>query len=189
MVVSKSAQRFVQVLKLAGAGICHGIEMFYYQVILSGCRMSVGVSVMMAESSMSRRFIIEQCVANFFLRIFTNGPAIWGGCVTRRQHRHNVVPVGHKAVTVQGGYGTCFCHQGTIFNEHYELRGTRLIGSRKQVKVHKVLLRALERSRYKLLQICLWSRSKGKNRDKQLTHIVRVSQSYVLFIYFDSIFN
>jgi hypothetical protein len=26
----------------------------------------------------------------------------------------------------------------------------------------------------KPLQICLWSRSKSKNRDKQLTHIVRV---------------
>jgi len=23
-----------------------------------------------------------------------NGPAIWGGCVTRRKHRHKSVPVG-----------------------------------------------------------------------------------------------
>ena len=37
-----------------------------------------------------------------------NGPAMWGGCVTRRKHRHGSVPVGHKAVTVQGGYGVVF---------------------------------------------------------------------------------
>ena len=37
-----------------------------------------------------------------------NGPAIWGGCVIRRQHRHESVPVGHKTVTVQGGYGVLF---------------------------------------------------------------------------------
>jgi hypothetical protein len=37
-----------------------------------------------------------------------NGPAIWGGCVTRRQHRQESVPVGQKIVTVQGGYGVVF---------------------------------------------------------------------------------
>jgi hypothetical protein len=37
-----------------------------------------------------------------------NGPAIWGGCVTRRRHRYKAVPVGYKAVTVQGGYGVVF---------------------------------------------------------------------------------
>ena len=37
-----------------------------------------------------------------------NGPAIWGGCVTRRHHRHESVPGGQKAVTVQGGYGALF---------------------------------------------------------------------------------
>jgi hypothetical protein len=29
---------------------------------------------------------------------------------------------GRKAVTVQGGYGTCFCHPGTNFIEHYACR-------------------------------------------------------------------
>ena len=42
------------------------------------------------------------------LGICANGPAIWGGCVTRRKHRHKSVPVGQKAVTVQGGYGAVF---------------------------------------------------------------------------------
>jgi hypothetical protein len=32
-----------------------------------------------------------------------------------------------KTVTVQGGYGTCFCRPGTNFIEHYECRGTKLI--------------------------------------------------------------
>jgi len=41
-----------------------------------------------------------------------------------------IVPVGQKAVTVQGGYGAFFASQGTNFAEHYECRGTRLIGSR-----------------------------------------------------------
>jgi hypothetical protein len=41
-------------------------------------------------------------------RIGYNGPAIWGGCVTRRQHRHESVPVGQKTVPVQGGYGALF---------------------------------------------------------------------------------
>jgi hypothetical protein len=38
----------------------------------------------------------------------TNGPAIWGGCVTRRKHRAESWYFSHKAVTVQGGYGALF---------------------------------------------------------------------------------
>ena len=41
-------------------------------------------------------------------RIFTNGPAIWGGCVTRRSHRVGSNDFSHKVVTVQGGYGVVF---------------------------------------------------------------------------------
>jgi hypothetical protein len=37
-----------------------------------------------------------------------NGPAIWGGCVTRRKHRAGSWYFSHKAVTVQGGYGVVF---------------------------------------------------------------------------------
>jgi len=32
-----------------------------------------------------------------------NGPAIWGGCVTRREHRIESRYFSQKAVTVQGG--------------------------------------------------------------------------------------
>jgi len=37
-----------------------------------------------------------------------NGPAIWGGCVTRRQHRAGSWYFSQKTVTVQGGYGALF---------------------------------------------------------------------------------
>jgi hypothetical protein len=37
-----------------------------------------------------------------------NGPAIWGGCVTRRRIRAGSWYFSQKAVTVQGGYGALF---------------------------------------------------------------------------------
>ena len=57
-------QRLIQVRELAGAGICHGIEMVYYQLLLSRSRMSVGFSVSVPESVMSSRLIIVWCEAN-----------------------------------------------------------------------------------------------------------------------------
>ena len=62
-------------------------------------------------------------------KLHANGPAIWGGCVTRRKHRAESWYFSRETVTVQGGYGTRFCHPGTNFIEHYECRGTRLIGA------------------------------------------------------------
>jgi len=56
--------------------------------------------------------------------------------ITARQYGEVVLPdesiragswyFSHKAVTVQGGYGACFCRPGTNFIEHYECRGTSL---------------------------------------------------------------
>ena len=37
-----------------------------------------------------------------------NGPAIKGGCVTRREHRVESWYFSHKSVTVQGWYGALF---------------------------------------------------------------------------------
>jgi hypothetical protein len=54
--------------------------------------------------------------------ITCNGPAIKGGCVTRRQHRAESWYFSQKVVTVQGGYGTRFCSPGTRLIEHYECR-------------------------------------------------------------------
>jgi hypothetical protein len=64
---------------------------------------------------------------SWYSNICANGPAIWGGCVTRRKHRAESWYFSCETVTVQGGYGTCFCHPGTNFIEHYACRGTSLI--------------------------------------------------------------
>jgi len=42
------------------------------------------------------------------LNICANGPAIWGGCVTRRSIRAGTMNFRQKAVPVQGGYGALF---------------------------------------------------------------------------------
>ena len=68
-----------------------------------------------------------------------NGPAIWGGCVTRRKHRAGSWYFSQKAVTVQGGYGACFCRHGTNFIEHYACRGTSLIGAANLSPVTKLV--------------------------------------------------
>jgi hypothetical protein len=47
--------------------------------------------------------------------------------VTRRKHRAGSWYFSHKSVTVQGGYGACFCRPGTNFIEHYACRDTSLI--------------------------------------------------------------
>ena len=62
-----------------------------------------------------------------------NGPAIWGGCVTRRKHRAGSRYFGSASwrITVQGGYGTCFCSHGTNLIAYWRDRGTRLIGAGK----------------------------------------------------------
>jgi hypothetical protein len=62
--------------------------------------------------------------------INNNGPAIKGGCVTRRQHRAGSRYFRQEIVTVQGGYGTCFCSHGTNFIALRRGRGTSLIGYR-----------------------------------------------------------
>jgi len=71
----------------------------------------------------------------FRAHINHNGPAIKVGCVTRRSIRAKSPYFSHEAVTVQGGYGTCFCRPGTNFIEHYVCRGTRLISGRESVSV------------------------------------------------------
>jgi len=106
--------------------------------------------------------------------------------LTARQYGEVVLPdagTGQDLGTLARKLSRCkegmawFLPSGYKFCGLYECRGTSLIGSRLQVKVYKVLLRALARSRYKLLQICQGCRSKSKNHDKQLTHIVRVIAS------------
>jgi hypothetical protein len=67
----------------------------------------------------------------------------WDECpITARQYGEVVLPDartgqcpgtpstrGQKAVTVQGGYGTCFCRHGTNFIAYWRDHGTSLIGA------------------------------------------------------------
>jgi len=61
-----------------------------------------------------------------------NGPAIWGGCVTRRKHRAGSwYPEYSGPENCHGARRVwrTFCRPGTNFIEHYECRGTSLIGA------------------------------------------------------------
>jgi len=57
---------------------------------------------------------------------------------------------GQKAVTVQGGYGTCFCRPGTKFIEHYACRGTNLIEAANLSPIAKLVVGTGAVSRYNL---------------------------------------
>jgi hypothetical protein len=63
-----------------------------------------------------------------------NGPAIKGGCVTRRQHRagswYPAVAGPESCLGARRVWRT-FCRHGTSYIEHYECRGTRFIGASK----------------------------------------------------------
>src|SRR4030042_1097585 len=62
-----------------------------------------------------------------------------------------------------------FCRPGTKLVELYECRGTRFIANRLQVKVYKVLLKALARSRYRHYKSVLGVGVNCKKCDKQMT--------------------
>ena len=70
--------------------------------------------------------------------------------VTRRQHRHESVPVGQKAVTVQGGYGVVFAIRVQVLLKHYACRGTSLIGAGKLSRYRMFVRGTGAVSRYKL---------------------------------------
>jgi hypothetical protein len=69
------------------------------------------------------------------------------GTLASFARRNDFSREGGKAVTVQGGYGTCFCNHGTNFIEHWQCRGTSLISGRKLVTVLLFLLTALAQCR------------------------------------------
>jgi hypothetical protein len=142
------------------------------------------------------------------LQMNANGPAIKGGCVTQREHRAGSWYFSQKVVTVQGGYGTCFCRQGTIliacwrsrgtsFLRGYKLsrlqgidkwalaqcRGTSCLGARNLSRCRNLIACRCANPDLTPKRFCLGSRSKSKNRDKQLTFIVRVMRSLFFFCY------
>ena len=113
------------------------------------------------------------------------------------------------------GMARVFASPGTNFIEHYACRGTSLIEAGKLSRLQnvcwghwrsvavQVCLGARKLSRYRIYiagrcacpdasihyRICLGCRSKSKNRDKQLTHIVRVSWCFVILKLIRSLCN
>jgi len=135
-----------------------------------------------------------------------NGPAIWGGCVTRRKHRAESwypAPAGPENCHGARRVWRTFCRHGTNFIACWRDRDTSLIGAANLSPVTKLVagtgpeysgvqtiskpdicqgagfkLQADARVRvHQPIQICLEFRSKSKKCDKQLTHIVRVRWS------------
>jgi hypothetical protein len=75
------------------------------------------------------------------LIITANGPAIKGVCVAEKMEAGALIP-NRGRVLVPAGMNESwriFCRPGTEVCELYACRGTRLIESRLQVKVYKVL--------------------------------------------------
>ena len=70
--------------------------------------------------------------------------------VTRQSIRAGSWYFSRKTVTVQGGYGMCFCRPGTNFNEHYACRGASFIGAASLSSVTKLLAGTGAVSRYNL---------------------------------------
>jgi len=82
-----------------------------------------------------------------------NGPAIKGGCVTRRQHRAGSwYPEYSGPESCHGARRVwrTFCRLGTNFIEHYECCGTILIGAANLSPVTKLVAGSGAESRYNL---------------------------------------
>ena len=85
--------------------------------------------------------------------MFANGPAIWGGCVTRREHRAGSrypAPAGLEICHGARRVWRTFCRPGTNFIEHYACRGTSLIGAENLSPVTKLVTGTGAVSRYRL---------------------------------------
>ena len=70
-----------------------------------------------------------------------------------------------------------FLPSGSKLSELYECRGTSFIENREQVKVNKLLVRALVQSRYGLLKSFKETGANCKKCDRQMNFIVRVMRS------------
>ena len=83
----------------------------------------------------------------------SDGPAIWGGCVTRRSIRAGSrYPAWAGPEICHGARRVwrTFCRNGTNFIEHYACRGTSLIGTANLSPVTKLVAGTGAVSRYKL---------------------------------------
>jgi hypothetical protein len=114
--VSKSAWCTSNYKELAGYEICQGTGMLYYQTKLSRNRLNVGFSVKVPQ-----KFDVIRNLSRYGARpiktapsIFTNGPAIWGGCVTRRSIRQGPGTLARKLSRCKEGMARVFAVQVQI---------------------------------------------------------------------------
>jgi len=82
-------------------------------------------------------------------RMNANGPAIWGGCVTWRNHpATGLGTLAGKLSRWQDRYGALFAVRVQILPEHYECRGTSLIGAVNLSPITKLVVSTGAVSRY-----------------------------------------
>jgi hypothetical protein len=100
--------------ELAGDGICQGSSYINIKIKIQRKRRSEG-QVPIESCNVSYYSENYQVTArsqfSFAPRTRANGPAIKGGCVTRRQHRAGSWYFSQESVTVQGGYDALFAVQ------------------------------------------------------------------------------
>jgi hypothetical protein len=105
-----------------------------------------------------------------------NGPAIKGVCVTQRSHpATDPGTLAAKLSRWRGGYGTRFCRHVRDLIELYECRGTKPVASQLFIlgyKFYCVQWSGPDWSHW--IVILLTVGTVCKNRDKQITFIVRV---------------
>jgi len=107
----------------------------YQNILDPGCKVKFCFLLLAFRAICFRYGIVIVCVIFPHVReagLNANGPAIWGGCVTRRKHRAGSwypAPAGprncHGARRVWRG----FCRHGTNFIARWRGRGTNIIGT------------------------------------------------------------
>ena len=85
-----------------------------------------------------------------FENLTYNGPAVGFSKRNPTTAPPQICPGGQKAVTVQGGFGACFCSHGTSFIDFWRDRGTRLIGAANLSPVTRLVWCTGAVSRYRL---------------------------------------
>jgi hypothetical protein len=83
------------------------------------------------------QYLTDHC--RNYLAITYNGPAVIISKRYSTKHPGRSWYFSREIVPVQGEYGACFCHPGTIMIEHYECRGTSLLSGWKFLPVQYVL--------------------------------------------------
>jgi len=85
-------------------------------------------------------------------RMTHNGPAIWGGCVTRRNSGQSRFPESgcNLSLAGKGGYGTRFCRHGRNLIAYWRDRGTNYVEAANLSPVTNLVAGTGAVSRYKV---------------------------------------